>query len=44
MCQLYIKCATTLFNYYIDDEETQEFLVFVGCQNLIPAMKLRPKE
>ena len=27
---LYIESATTLFDYYIDDEETQEFPVIVS--------------
>ena len=44
MCQPYIESATAFSDYYIDDEETQEFLVFVGRQKWTSAMKLRPEK
>ena len=38
------QSATILSDYAIDDEEMQEFPVFVGSQKLTSAMKLRPEK
>ena len=35
---------TALYDYYIDDEEIQEFPVFVGRQKLTSAIKPRPEK
>ena len=44
MCHPYIESAFALSDYYIDDEEKQEFPVFVGHQKLTSAMKLKARK
>ena len=43
MCHPYIGSATALSDYYIDDEEPQEFPIFVGRLNGLPVLSCTQK-